>query len=76
MTDDVIKMHMHDEDEAEPPAKNLRCTIDVEWVIMGQSLCDVEIIFSHRLLKSQFPEIYYFQSILLCTMVFDCHGLY
>ena len=34
--DDVIKMLTSDEDEAEPPAKKLKCTIDVEQVIMGQ----------------------------------------
>lgn len=27
-----------DEDEAEPPAKKLRCTIDIERVIVGQKL--------------------------------------
>ena len=36
--DDVIEMLASDEDEAEPPAKKLRCTIDVERVIMGQNL--------------------------------------
>ena len=63
--DDVIEMLTSDEDEAEPPAKKLRCTSDVERVIMGQRLSDIEINFSQRLLKSQFPEINGLQSMLL-----------
>ena len=65
MADDVIEMLTSDQDEAEPPAKKLRCTIDVERVIMGQRLSDIEIHFSQRLLKSQFPEIIGLQSTLL-----------
>ena len=41
-----------DEVEAEPQAKKLRCTIDVELVIMGLRLSDTQINFSQRLLKS------------------------
>ena len=37
---------MSDEVEAKPPAKKLRCTIDVERVIMGQRLSDIEKNFS------------------------------
>jgi len=63
--DDVIEILASDEDEAEPPAKKLRCTIDIEQVIMGQKLRDIGIKFSQRLLKSQFPEINGLQSSLL-----------
>ena len=37
-----------DEVEAEPPAKKLRCIIDVELVIVGLRLSDIEINFSQR----------------------------
>lgn len=63
--DDVIEMLTSDEDEVEPPAKKLRCTIDIERVIMNQKLSDIEINFSQRLLKSQFPEINGLESTLL-----------
>ena len=52
--DDVIEMLMSDE---EPPAKKLRCTIDVELVIVGLRLSDIETNLSQRLLKLQFSEI-------------------
>ena len=58
-------MLMPDEDESVPPANKLRSTADVERVIMGQTLCNEEIIFSQRLLKSQFPEITGLHSTLL-----------
>ena len=58
-------LDMSDEDEAEPPAKKLRCTSDIERVIMGQKLSDIEINFCLWLLKSQFPEINGLQSTLL-----------
>ena len=51
-----------DEDEVEPPVKKLRCTIDMEGLIMGQKLSDIEMIFSQRL---QFPKIEGLESTLL-----------
>ena len=63
--DDVIEMLTSDEDEVEPLAKKLRCTIDIERVIMDQKLSDIEINFSQRLLKAQFPEITGLESTLL-----------
>ena len=55
--DDVIEMLTSDEIEAEPPVKKLRCTIDVELMIVGVRLSDIETNLSQRLLKSQFSEI-------------------
>ena len=63
--DNVIEMLTSDEDEAEPPAKKLRCTVNVERVIMGQKLSDIEINFSQRFLKSQFLEINGLESTFL-----------
>ena len=40
--DDVIQMLTCDEVEAEPPAKKLRRKIDVELVIVGLRLSDIE----------------------------------
>ena len=63
--DDVVELLTSDEDEVEPPVKKLRCTIDMERLIMGQKLSDIEINFSQRFLKFQFPKINGLESTLL-----------
>ena len=55
--DGGIEILTSDEIEAESPAKKLRCTSDVELVIVGVRLSDIETNLSQGLLKSQFSEI-------------------
>ena len=52
------------ESDAEPPVAKKAKVIDVERIIMGQQLSDVEINFAPQLLKEQFPKI----NGLMCTL--------
>ena len=44
-------------DDEEPYAKKLKLSIDLERIIMGEMLTDLEINYVQKLLKSQFPGI-------------------
>ena len=44
-------------DDEEPYAKKLKLSIDLERIIMGEMLTDLEINYAQKLLKSQFPGI-------------------
>ena len=52
------------ESDTEPPVAKKTKVIDVERIIMGQQLSDVEINFAQQLLKEQFPKI----NGLICTL--------
>ena len=39
------------------PLKKLKLSIDLELIIMGEKLTDLEINFARKVLKSQFPEV-------------------
>ena len=52
------------ESDTEPPVAKKAKVIDVERIIMGQQLSDVEINFAQQLLKEQFPKI----NGLICTL--------
>ena len=45
------------ERDAEPPVSKSAKIIDVEGIIMGQQLTDVEINIAQQLLKEQFPKV-------------------
>ena len=44
------------EDGRSPQKKRAKC-IDVERIIMGEELCDIEINFTQQLLKAQFTKL-------------------
>ena len=52
------------ESDTEPPVAKKTKVIDVERIIMGQQLSDVEINFAQQLLKEQFSKI----NGLICTL--------
>ena len=54
----------HVEADVSPPSKRVRLG-DMEKIIMGKELTDIEINLAQQLLKSQFPEVNRLQSTLL-----------
>ena len=54
----------HVEADAPPPSKRARLG-DIEKIIMGEELTDIEINLAQQLLKCQFPEVNGLQSTLL-----------
>ena len=54
----------HVEADASPPSKRARLG-NIEEIIMGKELTDIEINLAQQLLKSQFPEVNGLQSTLL-----------
>ena len=52
------------EADASPPSKRARLG-DMEKIIMGKELTDIEINLAQQLLKSQFPKVNGLQSTLL-----------
>ena len=62
--EEVIEM-LSDTDDEEPSTKKLKLSIDLELIIMGEMLTDVEINTAQKLLKSQFPTIHGLQLTLL-----------
>ena len=54
----------HVEADVSPPSKRVRLG-DMEKIIMGKELTDIEINLAQQFLKSQFPEVNGLQSTLL-----------
>ena len=62
----LISLADQDEEELEvrsPQKKRAKC-VDVERIIMGEELCDIEINFAQQLLKAQFTKLNGFVSTL------------
>jgi len=52
----IIPEDKAEEDIRSPQKKRAKC-IDVERILMGEELCDVEINFAQQLLKAQFKKL-------------------
>ena len=57
-------INLTEPDASTSPAKKKAKSIDLERVVMGEELSDVEINFAQQLLKGQFAKI----NVLLCTL--------
>lgn len=69
----VIEM-LSDTDDEEPSTKKLKLSIDLELIIMGEMLTDLEINFAQKILKSQFPEIHGLHLTLLQSKINENKG--
>ena len=52
----IIPEDKAEEDVQSPQKKRAKC-IDVERIVMGEELCDIEINFAQQLLKAQFTKL-------------------
>ena len=52
----IIPEDIAEEDDQSPQKKRAK-SIDVEKIIMGEELCDIEINFAQQLLKAQFANL-------------------
>ena len=71
--DEVIEM-LSDTDDEKPSGKQLKLSIDLELIIIGEMLTDVEINIARELLKSQFPTIHGLHLTLLQSKINENKG--
>ena len=70
---EVIEM-LSSKDGEEPSTKKLKLLINLEFIIMGEMLTDVEINTVQKLLKSQFPTIHGLHLTLLQSKINENKG--